>query len=151
MSDEWFIANNLERTYQVLSAINLLSINAKLTLLKSENPIETGELEQAKQDLMKFANELSELIEKAERREGRTILGTDLRMGQIASHFRDVMSQYQSTGDLSKVRLDELSNLLETNNESNLSQLVEYLDQLRSLIEQYSYSDTVAVFGEGWS
>lgn len=151
MSDEWFTANNVERTYRVLSAINLLSINAKLTLLKSENPIEAGELKQAKQDLMRFSNELSELLEKAERREGRTILGTDPRMGQIASHFRDVMTQYQSTGDLSKVRLDELANLIETKDESDLSKLVEYLDQLRSLVEQYSYSDTVAVFGEGWS
>lgn len=151
MSDEWFAANNVERTYQVLSAINLLSINAKLTLLKSENPIKAGELIQAKQDLLEFAGELSDLLEKAERREGRTILGTDPRMGQLVSYFRDTMTRHSSTDDLPRVKLDDLPSLLNAEDESSLNTLVKYLDQLRSLVEQYSYSDMVAVFGEGWS
>jgi hypothetical protein len=150
MSDKWFAANNVERTYQVLSAINLLSINAKLTLLKSENPIDTGELSQAKQHLLEFTAELSDLLEKADKREGHAILGTDPRMGQLASHFRQ-MTQPSPLGDSVRVILDDLPGLLEAEDESSLGVLVEYLDLLRSLVEQYSYSDMVAVFGEGWS
>jgi len=150
MSDKWFAANNVERTYQVLSAINLLSINAKLTLLKSENPMDTGELSQAKQHLLEFTAELSDLLEKADKREGHAILGTDPRMGQLASRFRQ-MTQPSPLGDSVRVILDDLPGLLEAEDESSLGVLVEYLDLLRSLVEQYSYSDMVAVFGEGWS
>jgi hypothetical protein len=151
MSSEWFAANNVERAYQVLSAINLLSINAKLKLLKSENPIETGELIQAKQILLEFTSGLSALLEKAEKREGRTILGTDPRMSQLASYFRDAMTRPPYTDDLPRVKLDDLPSLLNTEDESSLNTLVKYLDHLRSLVEQYSYSDMVVVFGEGWS
>jgi hypothetical protein len=151
MSNEWFAANNVERAHQVLSAINLLSINAKLTLLESSSPIEVDELVEARKILLEFTGGLSDLLEKAEKREGRTILGTDLRMGQLASHFRDTMTSRSSTDDLHGVELDDLPSLLKAEDESSLNTLIRYLDQLRSLVEQYSYSDMVAVFGEGWS
>jgi hypothetical protein len=151
MSNEWFAANNVERAHQVLSAINLLSINAKLTLLGSSSPIEVDEIVEAKKTLLEFTEGLSDLLEKAEKREGRTILGTDFRTGQLASCFRDTMTRRSSTDDLHGVELDVLPSLLNAEDESSLNTLIRYLDQLRSLVEQYSYSDMVAVFGEGWS
>ena len=89
-------------------------------------------------------------MEKAERRAGHAILGTDRWMSQLASHFRDRM-KHSSTVDLPTVTLDDLPSLLNAADESSLDTLIKYLDQLRSLVEQYSYSDMVAVFGEGWS
>jgi hypothetical protein len=151
MSDKWFASDNIERAYGVLSAINLLAIDAKLRLLKAENPIAAGELLQARQSLLTFAGQLSKLLQKAERREGRTILGTDSWMGHLASRFRHLTAQHQATSSLSEVALDDLSSLLDAEDDLDLTTLIHYLDGLRSLIEQYSYSDMVVVFGESWS
>ncbi len=129
-----------EGAYQVLSAINLLSINAKLTLLKSENPVDADELSQAKRRLTEFASELADLLEKAGKREGHAILGTDLRMRQLVSHFRQ-MTRSSPLGNSVDVTRDDLQRLLEAEDESSLGVLIEYLDLLRSLVEQYSYSD----------
>jgi len=47
--------------------------------------------------------------------------------------------------------IDELPVLITSENENEISLLIEYLDQLRFLMEQYSYADMVTIFGEGWS
>lgn len=150
MSDKCYSANHVERTYKVLSAINLLSISAKLTLLKANNPIDARELSQARRQLLEFTTELSSLIEKADRREGRTILGTDRRMSELVSQVRQ-LTQSSSSDTSIRLTLDDLPHLLEAEDESHQAVLVQYLDQLRSLVEQHAYSDMVAVFGESWS
>ena len=47
MSNKWLAANNVERAYQLLSAINILSINAKLKLLEADVPISKNEIARA--------------------------------------------------------------------------------------------------------
>lgn len=151
MSKAWFAANNVERTYRILSSINLLSINAKLKLLKSENPINAEEVIQSQEDLLGFVSELTELLEKAENRDSRTILGTDPQMGQLATRFRDEIAQRSPAKGFSGLMLAELPSLIVTEDEGRISMFIDYLDRLRFLIEQYSYSDMVTIFGEGWS
>ena len=151
MSKAWLAANNIERTYRILSSINLLSINAKLKLLKTESPIDRDELTQSQNDLLKFISELSELLDKAQKRDSRTILGTDPQMGQLATRFREEIAHNSSTKRVSKLLIDELPALITSENENEISLLIEYLDQLRFLMEQYSYADMVTIFGEGWS
>jgi hypothetical protein len=148
MRDTQFVANDIERASRVLSAINLLSIDAKLTLLKSRNPIGANDLAAARQTLLEFAGELSDLIRKAEMREGHTVLGTDLRTAQLASHLRHAMMQDSPPHELAEMRLDSLPRLLDARDECALSTLVRYLDQLRSLIERHSYAEATGISGE---
>lgn len=151
MSKAWLAANNIERTYRILSSINLLSIHAKLKLLKSESPIDKDELIQSQNDLLSFMSELAELLEKADKRDNHTILGTDPQMGQLATRLRDEITHRSSTRHVSRLMIEELPNLITSEKENEIRTLIHDLDQLRFLMEQYSYADMVTIFGEGWA
>src|SRR2546425_1138204 len=87
MRNDWLAAAQFERTQAVLSAINTLSINAKLTLAGVENPVTACEIEQARDRLLTFVRNLSDLVSSANQSSFGTIVGTDPQMSQIARHL----------------------------------------------------------------
>lgn len=149
MSSTWLAAQSFRQMHALLSAINVVSLQIKLQLLQLNGPVEKDEYEMSVQTLQNFANGLQQLLADSETREDRVILGANPRMRRFVSQF--IIEQKKAGHDnaLHDFPLEQFPELLTATDRAQQLRLLEYLDQLRSLVEQHVYDDNLRIFGEG--
>ena len=85
--NDWLVSQSLERSLDIISAINRVSIHSKLRLAGMEDTTAPEEIREAREALTSFLGTLSELIEKAEGSEDKIAFGADPRLSTLARKF----------------------------------------------------------------
>lgn len=148
MKDDWLTASSFERMHEIISAINTIIINAKLTISGIDDPAEEAEVEDARKHLFRFLERLQALLNEAEQSPDGTVLGADPRLGNLATRYLSQKRRLPKRSDLYSITLTELSDLLKSDRPEVLSALISYLQELRWLIENNFRADVVGVLGE---
>jgi hypothetical protein len=148
MKSDWLAASSLERTYEIVSAINTLLIHAKLVLAGIQEPDSESEVQQARQRLIQFLTRFYEILNSTEQSQDRTVVGADPRLSELTLRYlSEKQRQTQQTG-LYSTSLTELKSLIETEQPERLPQLLSCLRELRLLLEQHSQDDMTAILGD---
>ena len=137
----WLNAQSFERAHEVLSAINTLSIRAKLSLAGIDDTEREEEVHKSKQHLA--------VVEDTEQRSDGVALGVDPGMGQLVQRFLSARSKWpRPSGILYQSSLMEIRDLLGSNNSTAQKKFVECLRELRQLVEENSHADIRAILGD---
>ena len=148
MNNEWLSTSSFEQMHEVISAINTISIHAKLTLAGANNPVKKTDVDQAKEELQHFIDRLQDLVQSSEQENNGTIIGADPRLGKLAVRYLSEKSRLSTQTAFYDISFDELKGLIKSEEPEDLSQLIPYLRDLRSLVEQHSYTDVTDLLGE---
>src|SRR5215469_13484206 len=87
MTGDWLAAANFEQTHEIVSAINTLSIHAKLVLAGADYTGEAAEIQQARARLLSFLERFGSLLQDIEGSQEGTIVGADPRLRELAAQF----------------------------------------------------------------
>ncbi len=147
MSEEWLATESFERAHKIISAINTLSIHAKLTMAGVEDTASPEEISEARGQLGSFLDRFGHVVSEVEENQEAPVLGVDPGLNMLAQQF--VASRHRwPRSILFDMPLDQIRQLIQSENRSDLPRLVECLRGLRSLVEQNTHSDVVGVLGE---
>jgi hypothetical protein len=148
MKNSWLAASNFERMQQIISAINTLVIDAKLTLVGVEQPIDEAELSQARAELADFLTQFDTLLQKTEKSLDSVVVGDDPRLGELTVQYLAEKRRSSEPSSLYNIPLSELKGLITLEQRDRLPQLIGYLRELRSLLEQHTQADVQDVLGD---
>jgi hypothetical protein len=146
--NEWLIAQSFERAHEVVSAINTLSIRAKLTLAGVDDSSRDEDVRNARTLLLTFLDRFQAVVQDAERHRDGTVLGADPRLGQLAKTFLSVKCQWPRPSALYSSSFTEVRELLTSKRVEDLQDLINFLRDLRSLVEQHAHSDIIGILGD---
>jgi hypothetical protein len=147
MSEEWLATESFERAHKIISAINTLSIHAKLTMADVEDTASPEEIAEARGQLDLFLDRFEHIVSEVEENQEAPVLGVDPGLNMLAQQFVAAKHQWPHS-TLYDIPLDRFKQLVHSERMSDLSQLIECLRTLRSLVEQNAHSDVVGVLGE---
>ncbi len=133
MSNEWLVAESFERLHELISAINTLSIHAKFRLAGRADDRREASVNQARDRLKAFLESLEMVVGRADQEDKGAFLGTDPRMGELG---------------LFRSSFDDLRALLTATEPQDLQRLIQFLRDLRAILEVNSHSDVVGMLGE---
>ncbi len=148
MTNEWLTASSFERTFGVISAINTLSIHAKLALAGVADPTEPAEVLQARTTLLAFLDAFHAVLRNAEKDQAGLVVGTDPRLSELALQYRAEQHKLHARSGLFTLPPGELSRLVQSEQAADLPTLVECLESLRGMIDQHGQADVAGIFGE---
>lgn len=147
--NDWMISQSLERSLEVISAINRVSINAKLTLAGLRDTASKDEVESARCLVQNFVSTLDGVITQTKDSQDRIAFGADPRLSNLARQF---LSERPPGGAPSVMygldELKQLEGLLAEGENADRRLLIEELARLRSALEQHSQSDAAIIFSE---
>lgn len=148
MNNEWLSTSSFEQMHEVISAINTISIHSKLTLAGVSNPAKKTDIEQAKRKLQHFVDRFQNLIQNSEQEGNGTIIGADPRLGKLAVRYLSERNRLSSQTIFYDISFDRLKELIGSEEPEDLPLLIPCLRDLRSLVEQHSYTDVTDLLGE---
>jgi len=146
--NDWLASQSLERSLDVISAINRISIHAKLRLAGIEDTASLEELNSARRSLTTFLGTLSEVIERAGGTQDKIAFGADPRLGNLARKFLVLPGQSTDAVSYRVEDLKDLKTLLEAGDSADDEALVRGLSYFRSVLEQHAQADAAIVFNE---
>ena len=147
LTNEWMSACSIDRCYRVVSAINAISIHEKLKRSGFDGESRPDEVRKAKDVLLDFIEIFSDIVNDAERHPERIVVGVDPRTGDLAQRFLSIKRQQPRTSSLATVSLEELSDLVEPEDDADRRRLLDYLRDLRNLLEDHVRADVVDIIG----
>lgn len=148
MTNEWLSAHNFERSYRLVSAINTISIHEKLKGSGVSDESRLDEVRESKGYLLEFLMSLNDIVHDAEQNPERIVEGVDPRTGDLARRFLSVQKQQPQTSSLATVSLGELTELVKSEDDADRTKLLDYLRDLRNLLEDHAHTDVVSIIGE---
>ncbi len=148
MKTDWLEASSLERMHQLVAAINTLSIHAKLLLAGRADPAQPDDIDVARQHLLGFLNRFSALIRDANRSRDGAVVGADPQLAGLAANYIDLSRQATPDSPLLTIPLDQASEMVMSERDQDLVQLVPFLRELRSLIQQQPQADATELLGD---
>jgi hypothetical protein len=130
--NDWLAAVGFEQAHEVASAINTLSIHAKLLLAGTRDPTPAQDIQQARQRLASFVERLQAVVKDV--RDKGAVVGADPQIADVALALlaetrRDPSSHGHPT------LLEDLPSLIQSERSQDLPRLVKGLQELRSLVE----------------
>jgi len=146
--NDWLVAQSLERSLDIISAINLLSIHSKLKLAGIADTTPPEQTDAARKALKEFVVTLSDLVKQAAESADQVTFGADPRLSSLARRF---LVDHTQSGALPLCRpeeLDDLKLLLEQGETTDHRLLAEELSRLRAVLEQHSQADAAVIFNE---
>lgn len=146
--NDWMVTQSLERSLDVISAINRISINAKLHLAGVADVAQNNEIKDARSLVKGFVSTLSGLATRAQESEDRIAFGADPRMSSLARQFLSDRSQSSGAIAYDLGELKELEAILGSEESVDNAILIERLAHLRSALEQHSQADAAIIFNE---
>jgi len=146
--NDWLASQSLERSLDVISAINRISIHSKLRLAGIEDTASPEELNSARQSLTTFLGTLSEVIQRASGTQDKIAFGADPRLGNLARKFLALPGQTTEVVSNRLEDLKELKKLLDAGDSVNDEALIRGLMYFRSVLEQHAQADAAIVFNE---
>ena len=148
MSNNWLAAESFERSHSIISALNTLSIHAKMILANVEDSARNNDVVKARAVLRAFLEGFGALVKEAERTREGMVTGADPRLSQLARTFVAKRNQWPQHSPLYDVTLAEVDALLESDTPDELRRLIAYLQELRVLLEQNVHADIAGLLGE---
>lgn len=148
MKNDWLTASSFERTHEVVSAINALSIHAKLVLAGIDDSANQEEVEKSRERLLAFLNRFEILLRETELGRDSTVIGTDPRLGDLALRYLSEKRRQPRRSPLFEISLAQLIDSVRTERQEDISSLISYLRGLRSLVEQHSHADVIGILGD---
>ncbi|MYA61055.1 MAG: hypothetical protein F4X94_00540 [Dehalococcoidia bacterium] len=148
MTNEWLSAQNFERSYRLVSAINTISIHEKLKEAGVNDESRLDEVAEAKDVLLEFLKRLDVVVRDTEQDPERLVEGVDPRMGDLARGFLNAQRQRPQTSAFAAVSLDDLSRRMEMDDGTDTERLLNCLRDLRNLLEDHANSDVAKILGE---
>lgn len=146
--NDWMITQSLERSLEVISAINRLSINAKLHKAGLPDTATEDEVRSARSLVQVFVSTLRSLAAQAQESQDRIAFGADPRLSSLARQFLADRPQPGGRVAYGLDELKELEDLLSKGDDADCEPLIEELGNLRSALEQHSQADAAIVFNE---
>lgn len=146
MTSEWLMAESFERTHRLLSAINTLSIHAKLERDGVTDTPDIGNVTEAQEELRHFLERMGPLVHDVEMRQEAPLLGADSRLSSLVRQYAATRKRPASV--LRKLPIERVVPLLDSQQPSDQERLIEYLASLRQLIEQHAHADVIGLLGE---
>lgn len=149
MSKQWLAIQSWQHDQSLISAINTLSIHTKLSLTGIVDNQRQAAVDEAKQKLNAFLQEISSILQVIEEDELEPILRTDPRLSQFVEKFVVARQDRQrSCSSLFQGQFTQVQQLLDTEDERGQQSLIQCLDELRSLLQEHISADTEQVMGE---
>jgi hypothetical protein len=148
VKNDWLTTSSFERAFGIVSAINILSIHAKLKFANATDPTDIEQIKTAQLTLSKFLEKLSSLIESSQKDQSGIILGTDPRFSELALHYMSEQHRLPPRSVLFKFSIKQLDDLVRSQKMEDMPTLIECLTSLRSMIEQYTQTDIAGMFGD---
>ena len=148
MNTEWLAAGSFERTHEVISAINTLSINAKLALAGHKSAATIEDVAEARAHLKAFLSRFDHIVREVERNQKGPVLGADPRLGLLAKRFVAEKKQRPLRSSLYTVPIERLIALIDSERAEDQKDLIDSLRDLRTLVEQHAHADVVGILGE---
>jgi hypothetical protein len=146
--NEWLAARSFERAHEVISAINTLSMYAKLSARGIADAVRAEEAQGAKAVLAAFLAKLESLVTVAQKDPDSVGAGADPRLGNLARRFVAAQKHWPQQSPLYAQPTQGLVRLLSSADSHDREQLIECLRELRNLIEQNVHSDVVGILGD---
>ena len=148
MKSDWMAASSFGRTREIVTAINTISIHAKLVLADVHDPHSDIELGKAREILSSFLTYFGSLLEDAMQNQNGVIIGSDPRLGELAQVFLSERQHLPQKSELFSLPLQKLSDLVNSNKTEEMQELIACLRDLRNILEQHAHSDVVGILGE---
>ena len=148
MSNNWLAAESFERAHGIISALNTLSIHAKMILANVDDTARSSDVMEARTVLRTFLDSFGAIVKEAERTREGMVTGADPRLSQLARTFVAKRNQWPQHSPLYDVTFSEVDALLESDSPDKLRRLIAYLQELRVLLEQNVHADIVGLLGE---
>jgi hypothetical protein len=146
--NDWLASQSLERSLDIISAINRISIHSKLLLAGMKDPATSEDLTSARNVLTNFLGVLSALIDKAEGTEDKIAFGADPRLSNLARKFLAHPAQNAGSILYRAGDLKELKALIQEGDSVEHEALIKGLAYFRSVLEQHAQADAAIVFNE---
>ena len=148
MSDKWLSAQNFERSFHLVSAINTVSIHTKLEAAGVDDDDRLPEVEDARGYLVRFLRTLDPVVRDYRGASKALVDGVDPRLGDLARGFLAAQAERPPTTALSDVSPEKICHLIESSDPLDREKLLLCLRDLRRIFEQHVRSDAAEVFGE---
>jgi hypothetical protein len=148
MKNRWLAASNFERMHEIISAINTISINAKLSLTGIQEPVAKSELAKAQELLSDFLSQFYAQLQTTEQNTDGTVVGNDPRLGELLESYLVEKKRSPNASGLYAISPGKLLNLVKTTTMDDFPQLIECLRDLRTLLEQHSQADINNMLGD---
>lgn len=148
MQNDWLTASSFERTHEILSAINTLSIHAKLALVGAEDSVDAGRLRESRGKLIEFLDQFSPVLREAEASQDSIVVGTDPRLGEMAHQFLSARRRLPQRSELFETPIARVRELVQSERREDFPTLISCLEGLRGLVEQNSHADVVGILGD---
>jgi hypothetical protein len=146
--NEWLAARSFERAHEVISAINTVSMHAKLSARGIADTTRTDEARKARAVLTDFLAKLGTLVAVAQRDPEAVGAGADPRLGNLARRFVAAQKHWPQQSALYAQPAQDLVQLLSSADLHDQERLIGCLRELRNLIEQNVHSDVVGILGD---
>lgn len=149
MSKQWLAIQSLQHDQSLISAINTLSINTKLSLTGTVDDQRGAAVDQAKQKLNAFFQNISSILQVIEEDESEPIPKTDPRLSQLVEKFvmaRQDRQHFHSP--LFQGQVSQVQQLLNAEDKEDQRLLIQCLDELRSVLQEHMSADAEQVMGE---
>jgi len=148
MKSDWLAASSFEQTQDLIAAITTLSIHAKLARAGRSDVAGADEVQHAQERLLDFLQRFQRVLDSVETSRDRTAVGTDPRFGELATHYLAQKARRPERAPLYTISIAELERLVQSHNLDDLPKLVEYLHDLRRLVEHQVRADVTGLLGE---
>lgn len=148
MSKEWLTAESFERFNLLISAINSILIHTKLRVAGIDDAGRREEFKTSRKYLLTFLAQFGPIVQEIEKDESWVPVGTDPRLDDLARSLVDIRRRRPRQLSLEAVSLVELKQLLEQDDVQNASKVINYLKDLRGLLEQQAHADVISILGE---
>ena len=146
MTSEWLTAESFERNHRLLSAINTLSIHAKLAHAGVTDTPDIGNIAEAQEELRHFLGRMGPLVHDVEAHQEAPLLGADSRLSSLVRQY--AATRKRSVSVLHRLPIEQVVALLGSPQPADQQRLIEYLAALRQLVEQHAHADVVGLLGE---
>lgn len=148
MKNDWLTASSFERAFGLVSAINTLSISAKLNIAGKSSPLSDEEISQSRKVLIEFFGNLQEVILNAKKDQYGIVIGADPRLGEFVLQYMTEQKRLPPRSKLFTLSIQQLQEIIYSDKPDTLNELIECLEALRSLIEQHAQADVAGIFGD---
>ncbi len=148
MNTNWLAALSFTMVRELITAINIVSINAKLCLANKSDVTDQNDLDKARRTLSKFLSEFEGVLENTEHDQDGLVVGSDPRFSQLVNDFLAERRRLPNKSALFVMPISELSKLVNSNDVTDLAKLIDLLRELRNILEHHSRSDFLGVIGD---
>ena len=148
MNTHWLNIQSFQRSQELLSAINTLSIHRKLNLNGNPDLDRKNAAEQARETLITFFERLDGIAQDLEDGHRKPVLSIDARLRHLAEiYIQAKRNQDPSSSPFAEHSLSQVGRLYDSKCPEDWRQALKILAAFRELLEEHVSLDTTRLLG----